>query len=398
MASGHEHGPRRCCRSSGTAASQGCGRSCADTLTRFSARTRLGREAQMREHTRQREVWGALLGRASRGDGPPQKTPALQQRYPLAQPSRCRLRAETSIFKTPSEALILCQLRNPTRLSFPRLRRQDAVGTRGSTTPAAAAGTGPRAAPGSRHLAVTSAETATAAHSPAARPSETWHHLQSQLREGTSPGTGTAQAGGRNIAKLPRAAEQREEEEGKAEPLASTSQLRNANGDALPARLSSSWRQPGERGQAAAANTKAVSEDLTCMALLLGVIIKALLLGVIIVLDGMILHTTHSTEFLQHITITTAIPNITPATAVSRTQVTISQGTRLTSLTPPPYGDLKPPPPNYGDLKPPTQGRVPMLFTSCGTSPHDLQVSPYSINTPGPLVMVLVCRCSDLGE
>jgi len=106
------------------------------------------------------------------------------------------------------------------------------------------------------------------------------------------------------------------------------------------------------------------------------------------VLDGMILHTTHSTEFLQHITITMAIPNITPATAVRRTQVTISRGTTLTSLTPPPYGDLKPP----------TQGRAPMLFTLCGTYPHDLQVSPYSINIPDSLVMVLVCPRSDLGE
>jgi len=126
--------------------------------------------------------------------------------------------------------------------------------------------------------------------------------------------------------------------------------------------------------------------------------IKALLFGVIIVLDGMILHTTHGTKFLQHITITMAIPNITPATTVRGTQVTISRGTRLTSLTLPPYRDIKRLPPPYGDLKPPTQGQAPMLFTSCGTSPHDLQVSPYSINIPGPLVIVLVCPCSDLGE
>jgi len=74
--------------------------------------------------------------------------------------------------------------------------------------------------------------------------------------------------------------------------------------------------------------------------------IKALLLGVIIVLDGMILHTTHGTGLLQHITITMAILNIIPATAVRRTQVTITWGIRLTGLTPPPrYGDLKPPTP-----------------------------------------------------
>jgi len=61
-------------------------------------------------------------------------------------------------------------------------------------------------------------------------------------------------------------------------------------------------------------------------------------------MDGVILHTTLGTGFLQHITITMAIPNITPATAVRRTQVTISQGTRLTRLTPPPpYGDCKSP-------------------------------------------------------
>ena len=112
----------------------------------------------------------------------------------------------------------------------------------------------------------------------------------------------------------------------------------------------------------------------------------------------MILHRTHGTEFLQHRTITMAIPNIIPATAVRRTQVIINRGTRLTSRTSPPYGDLKPSPQNYGDLKPPTQGRAPMLFTSRGTSPHDLQVSPYSINIPGPLVMVLVCPRGDLGE
>jgi len=59
-------------------------------------------------------------------------------------------------------------------------------------------------------------------------------------------------------------------------------------------------------------------------------------------MDGVILHTTLGTGFLQHITITMAIPNITPATAVRRTQVTISQGTRLTRLIPPPpYGDCK---------------------------------------------------------
>jgi len=74
------------------------------------------------------------------------------------------------------------------------------------------------------------------------------------------------------------------------------------------------------------------------------------------VLDGMIIHTTHGTEFLQHITITMAIPNITPATAVRRTQVTISRGTRLTSLTPPPYGDLKPPTQLMGTSNPQPRG------------------------------------------
>jgi len=64
--------------------------------------------------------------------------------------------------------------------------------------------------------------------------------------------------------------------------------------------------------------------------------VKVLLSGVIIVLDDTILRMTHGSGFLQHITIAMAIPNITPATAVGRTLVTISQGARLTRLTPPP--------------------------------------------------------------
>jgi len=45
--------------------------------------------------------------------------------------------------------------------------------------------------------------------------------------------------------------------------------------------------------------------------------IKAPFLGVIIVLDGMILHTTHDTKLSQPITIIMAIRNITPASASS---------------------------------------------------------------------------------
>jgi len=45
--------------------------------------------------------------------------------------------------------------------------------------------------------------------------------------------------------------------------------------------------------------------------------IKAPFLGATIVLDGVILHTTQGTELSQHITITMAIPNITPASASS---------------------------------------------------------------------------------
>jgi len=63
--------------------------------------------------------------------------------------------------------------------------------------------------------------------------------------------------------------------------------------------------------------------------------IKALLSGVIIVLDGTILCTMHGTGFLQHIKIAMAISNITSATAVGRPLVTISRGARLTRLTPP---------------------------------------------------------------
>jgi len=45
--------------------------------------------------------------------------------------------------------------------------------------------------------------------------------------------------------------------------------------------------------------------------------IKAPFLGATIVLDGMILHTTQGTKLSQPITITMAIPNITPASASS---------------------------------------------------------------------------------